>query len=250
MKDQTPKVLRGMIVEYTGASICDSGYYGRHWEKNQKKYHQMPKIFGIIPNHLKQLPLFRNHILKYNFEKNKTAYIDFSSGYIDITIDIYHYLKKYLEYDREKTTEFLEFAEEPELANESWLDIMRAYIEKYTGNTAEIYNSYNWENFLSQVIQFANFTDRNVEYIILQIHNGADVRGGYTEPKIFKVVEFDDFILSMDNVYISCWEHHWRVTPEYSEYLDTNIYEGGETLKLMMLEKDFVQFVEENSRQK
>jgi hypothetical protein len=33
------------------------------------------------------------------------------------------------------------------------------------------------------------------DYILLQIHNGADVRGGYTDAKLFKI-DFNEFIFS------------------------------------------------------
>ena len=38
-----------------------------------------------------------------------------------------------------------------------------------------------------QCLQGANLTINNEEYILIQIHNGADVRGGYTDAKLFKL---------------------------------------------------------------
>ena len=66
-------------------------------------------------------------------------------------------------------------------------------------------NTYNWENLLSQGLQFLTFYDENEDmYIILQIHNGCDIRGGYTKPRFFKVLEEDYFFLAMSDVHAYC----------------------------------------------
>ena len=44
-----------------------------------------------------------------------------------------------------------------------------------------------WESDLVQTLQGANLTINDEEYILIQIHNGADVRGGYTDAKLFKL---------------------------------------------------------------
>ncbi len=52
------------------------------------------------------------------------------------------------------------------------------------------FNSYNGEQYLSQVIQGTYITQDGTnipDYVLLQIHQGADVRGGYTDAKMFKV---------------------------------------------------------------
>lgn len=46
-------------------------------------------------------------------------------------------------------------------------------------------NTYNGEDLLSQVLQYTLFSGDAGEFVALQIHNGADVRGGYTKPHIF-----------------------------------------------------------------
>lgn len=59
------------------------------------------------------------------------------------------------------------------------------------------FNTYNWSSNHSQVLQGAELTlgeefgdDR---YILLQIHGGADVRGGYTDAKLFKLADHAEF---------------------------------------------------------
>ena len=53
-------------------------------------------------------------------------------------------------------------------------------------------NTYNGEDLLSQTIQYIYFSNHSNTYVILQIHGGCDVRGGYTAPKVFHTGA-DDF---------------------------------------------------------
>ncbi len=56
----------------------------------------------------------------------------------------------------------------------------------------EGFNSYNGEQYLSQVIQGTYLSSDGTDipdYVLLQIHQGADVRGGYTDAKLFRVKE-------------------------------------------------------------
>ncbi len=46
-------------------------------------------------------------------------------------------------------------------------------------------NTYNGENLVDQILQFTLFSNNSGEYVTLQIHGGADVRGGYTKPRVF-----------------------------------------------------------------
>jgi hypothetical protein len=42
-------------------------------------------------------------------------------------------------------------------------------------------------------------------YLILQVHGGADVRGGYTRPQVFELLEgMDGFIMSGQDAYFKC----------------------------------------------
>jgi hypothetical protein len=48
-------------------------------------------------------------------------------------------------------------------------------------------NTYNEECLLDQTLQFVYFVCDNTPYVILQVHGGCDVRGGYTTPVVFEV---------------------------------------------------------------
>ncbi len=46
-------------------------------------------------------------------------------------------------------------------------------------------NTYNGEDLLSQTIQYVYFTIDRGEFVVLRVHGGCDVRGGYTDPVVF-----------------------------------------------------------------
>lgn len=59
--------------------------------------------------------------------------------------------------------------------------------ERYNLDT-HIINTYNGESSLTQTLQFITLGDTYDSNIIaLSVHNGADVRGGYTDYKIFEI---------------------------------------------------------------
>lgn len=59
------------------------------------------------------------------------------------------------------------------------------------------FNTYNWSANHSQVMQGQELTRESEygdeKYLLLQIHGGADVRGGYTDAKLFKLSDFAEF---------------------------------------------------------
>jgi hypothetical protein len=170
--DKLQKRIASMLTENTGRHMLDSGgAYGRHWERNQ----------GV------------------DFEKTPMYSIDVWKDEIDVTVSVYHWLYHQLGYDEycdELQKEFEEFSKSPEYKEEYWLSCIEGFIEKTElkdgSKRFEIIfseNTYNGESVLSQVLQYTSFIDRkdDTQYVLLQIHNGADVRGGYTAPKVFKL---------------------------------------------------------------
>jgi len=66
------------------------------------------------------------------------------------------------------------------------------WLEKHGLVFGDTWNSYNSDSNLSQTVQGCNLSYNGSnfeypEYILLQLHQGADVRGGYTDAKLFKV---------------------------------------------------------------
>ena len=94
---------------------------------------------------------------------------------------------------------------------ESWLALIG-------GETEYSINSYNGESSLSQIIQYTVFSLGGVSgYVALQIHQGADARGGYTAPRIFQLD--DEHALISEDISLHCSE-------DFSHYLDCS--SGGE----------------------
>lgn len=148
-----------MLTESTGSALCDSGLaYGRHWERNQ----------------LKSLEDFKT-------APEVTADRDY------YTISVFHYLLKSAGLALDSLChEFNSMAANDwdgeyygvSKAGQDWLD-EEAFTEQRSWNT------YNHESSLSQVLQGTELKHDNGVYLLLQIHQGCDVRGGYTSAKLF-----------------------------------------------------------------
>ena len=71
-------------------------------------------------------------------------------------------------------------------------------------------NTYNHESLLSQTIQYTYWEDEDGGHVLLQIHGGADVRGGYTRPVIFDVSDSASELAMFDDAdaHIYCTDTH------------------------------------------
>jgi hypothetical protein len=180
---KTEKVLASMLWENTGAHPLDSGsMYGRFWERNRKI-----RDFRALP------------------------VVEADEDYVHV--NVFHYLSAFLERDdvaEELESRFYQFAELPKNQTKPWLTLMIDFahgLEEEGWRYMCADNSANWVHHLSQDLQFVLIEDKNENrYIILQIHNGADIRGGYTKPRFFKinVADPDEFLYMMDEISASC----------------------------------------------
>lgn len=198
---ETERIIAEMLWENTGVHILDSGgAYGRHWQKNRqiKDFRKTPRV--------------RVEVWK--------------DGEVIANVNVFHYLVAYLERTRE--CEILErmlysYAESEEHQHDPWLAIMEDFAEEILVNLGydvhPTVNTYNYENVLSQVLQYIIFENEDKTYIMLQIHNGCDVRGGYTAPRIFEVVEPDYFHIAQTELYARCnCTHVWSDDCGYHWY--------------------------------
>lgn len=191
-KPSTEKVLIGMLKENTGIAMMDSGgAYGRNWQRNQ----------GV------------------NFNTIPSVSVDATSvDDIIIEKDVYHFLKEHLDYSEDAHRWNKKFqAYRRKNSDEYDLGLMEDFSKEHNDGSAyqteggawNVVNTYNGESLLSQVLQYTVFGNQGKTYIILQIHGGADVRGGYTDPKIFEVEDIDSFVIDQTYVNASDGENHW-----------------------------------------
>lgn len=186
--DNTEAVIYGMLTENTGRHMLDSGGdTGRAWQRNQ----------------LKTLEDFR---------AEPEAWLD-AGDYPDITKSAFWHLVKNLKHDHALNAGYHAFAEAyPE---ESWLEINDLWLDSlgvpgegdgdfYAARWS--FNTYNFEGWLvNQTLQGTFFELGNKGGLILQVHGGADVRGGYTKPQVFEYTQGrDEFIFDAESAYFSC----------------------------------------------
>jgi hypothetical protein len=179
----TEEVLQSMFTENTGRHMLDSGgAYGRAWERNQGV------DFDTVPE--TSMELYVREASKYDSNK---AEGDLTVD-IMVTVNAYHWLRQRVEFDPEMDATFREFADAPEQADDYWLGIMEKFAEQRDSGGYEpsyTVNTYNGEDCLSQTLQYTVWSDseRDECFVALQVHGGADVRGGYTAPRVFTIAE-------------------------------------------------------------
>ena len=206
---QTEEILLEMLTEDTGRHMLDSGGdSGRHWQRNQ----------ALTVEALKNEP---------------ATVLDVKYG--DATLSLFHHLSEKLTYSPEWTEEFNDWAGNRDV---SWLELMETFPQSMGWRRLFTENSYNRESLLSQVIQYTVYDTGSEILVALQVHGGADVRGGYTRPRIFSIDS--EYELVMENASIYCsgdavdsdgphsfdwnggeWLHDGSYSPEYSPYAMT-----------------------------
>lgn len=192
MADETAIALAEMLTENTGRHMLDSGdAYGRNWERNQ----------GVGVDMWLESP----------------ASWGYKGDYVSLSV--FHFLNDRLTYDAELDAAFYEWASEGEMADSPWLECATAFAhlwmkDEFPDSGDDCWttiNSYNSEDSLDQVIQYVQIAEEGGEPIygtlyLLQIHGGADVRGGYTRPRVFRQKnEYDEApLLDNNNFTIYC----------------------------------------------
>ena len=159
---ETKKAIYEMLTESTGEHFLDSGGEdNRHWQQNQKK-------------------------TLSDFESEPYEIIeDEDTDYPYRELSVFHHLTRTLEYQETRTEDFKKWLAREEREND--LSNAEDYLSEFYAYDTTIINSFNEECDLSQVILFVAGRIFEDDIIALAIHNGADVRGGYTDYRIFKV---------------------------------------------------------------
>ena len=191
---KTGDILKAMLTENTGTHMLDSGgASGRAWQENQER----------------------------DFASEPAATLTVEEGYIDIRRSTFHFLVECLEFDEAMDKRFQAFNRAKDPGDQiGWLVLMEEFAESIeaTGIYGEgdpiTVNIYNHDSLLDQVIQYVYFELDEKGYVLLQIHGGCDVRGGYTAPKAFRCnIESSPSIFSDGEAAVICkgGDHRWYV---------------------------------------
>ena len=191
------QIIKQMLTENTGQHFLDSGFaYGRNWQRNQTR------DFDAEPAVRQSFEVWKGELR------------------LEASISTYHWMNEFLEFDQDLQEQFLEYAEtQPD--SMPWLSLMEDWTDEvHDGHDSDrwLENTYNnpdhWD--LTQVLQFIKFQVDLEDYVILQVHGGCDVRGGYTAPKVFRIkhdednwyngAHLDELQVNLDAGFC-CW--HW-----------------------------------------
>ena len=167
---EVQRLVYGMLTEGTGKAMGDSGFGdNRGWQRNQKKT-----------------------IEDFNNEDDESYEFDFQNGEVTRTVSVFHYLTNNLELD-EVCNEFNEIQVESNDWDSDVYGVSRNafdHIDAFFDTEIErTWNTYNGDSDLSQILQGASVVIDEEHYVLIQIHNGADARAGYTDAKLFKLGE-------------------------------------------------------------
>lgn len=194
--------LAEMLQENTGRHFLDSGgAYGRNWERNAGR----------------------------DFAAEPEGKIEFyqRGEEVDIiaTVSVFHFLRARVEYNAELDAEFRAYLDREELdadmcGAESFAHSLEDSRGLYGDGEPVIVNTYNGENLLSQVLQYVYWEDDNGAHVLLQIHGGCDVRGGYTDPVAFDVEETAIFDNDRASIYCDDCNHYWDTDDANNWYQD------------------------------
>lgn len=177
MKD-TKKVIIEMLLENTESSLCDSGVvYGHNYENNIEN--------GIMTG---------EQNVEYSiYEENKE--IEFKP-----IISVFDVLSEQLEYNEdciELEKQIKDIYDVEELIKQGKIEE-----NNFIGSIPN--NSYNYDSFLSQEIEYIFFETNNTDFIALKIDQDCDIRSGYSKCHVFEVYNIEDFLIATSRAKIYC----------------------------------------------
>lgn len=208
LRDYTGVTTEQMVIEQltenTGRAICDSGdAYGRNWQRNQGRN------FAAEPEVIDEWSAWRHP------DKDGPGELEILGS-----VSLYHWMVECLTFNRELQEQFDEFAAREENENSSWLGLQEEFAEyiakrdKHVAppRTVNTYN--NGDNCdLTQVLQFVllfNDSDYEPSSLIVSVHGGCDVRGGYSSPRVYDLAKDDwSWESAMAINYLSCGDAYW-----------------------------------------
>jgi hypothetical protein len=186
------EAIANLLKENTGSPMGDHAGYagGRHWEKNQGRNFASQPSF-VVEGYTRG-------------ETDEAGWAPIQNSDLGFTINVYHYLVSRLRVTSESENEnallqTLLQADPDDLYEIGYMQQFATSRNTDTDNYCiwlSPLNTYNGECLLSQTLQFSIYDHEGTSFIVLQIHGGADVRGGYTTPQVFEIAndERDGFV--------------------------------------------------------
>ena len=212
------RLVYKLLTQNTGVHMCDSGGSdNRGWQRNQKKTIQdfMNEDEESYQFDFKYNEIYRNvsvfHYLSglelddicEKFNRRQGADWDGNVGQLDDTYGVSNRASEWLQSNYEVQVEYT-------------------------------FNTYNGDSDLSQILQGSRLQIDGDTYYLIQIHNGADARGGYTDAKLFKTSYYSEGI----HEYLWEYKHSSEVEEDLREgyissmtdYWDESIVYDNETI--------------------
>ena len=208
----TETLIHAMLTTNTGTHMLDSGGdCGRNWQRNQGK---------TLDDFKAEPAALLNWYVKRDDDGNIT------SAEPEVTTSVFHKLTSGIIWLDDLCREFNAMPCEDwhggayygtSAEQTEWLDL-RGFEQR---RGCDGWNTYNWAANFSQTMQGHDLELNGENYVLIQIHGGADVRGGYTDAKLFRlsdhyehyavVVEDCGFSVDIpDNDYLTLdWRGEW-----------------------------------------
>lgn len=200
-----------MLTENTGRHMLDSGgAYGRNWERNQGRDFKAEPAVIMDPTWHNEGDEFRP----------------------DVTFNLFHWMTDVLDYDPDMDAAWQAYAEEHRKDEYEWC-IMRDFADHLREQGHEVTglygsgepmecNTYNGECLLSQTLQFVWLEIDQTAYMLVQVHGGCDVRGGYTDAVLFEADEsalyWTDATIYADGESTFNGDPYWTTDDGYNWY--------------------------------
>jgi hypothetical protein len=168
----TRRAIAAQMKENTGASILDSGgAYGRNHERNQSKGVKFGQ--GLqVDEYSATIPV--QDYMEHCFARTPDA------------VALEKVLKAHIR--RAYPGEGVALGYHEGAAINEALEAIGATMDGE--HSGKWWNTYNDDTDLSQTLQLLTFAHGGKDYAIVQVHGGCDVRGGYTNGKVYEVPEF------------------------------------------------------------
>lgn len=190
-------------------------------------------------------PMFRQTIEELNSQPTGTVHYYLSERFgleITGTASTWHHLNRTLELDA--LCEHFNALEVNNWDSNAAYGLStegEAYLKSVGAEIKESWNTYNWSNNFDVVMQGSMVDIDGEPYVLLQCHHGGDVRGNYSDAKLFKLsLYMEDYFLYSDEVYGEYFEgleDGFDVTSGEGAVLQSSGNDITDEMKALIIEK-------------